>query len=85
MYIVFFFLIWGGGIEISFTPQPPTLKNLLGGVLKNDVTEMIHILTFQSINNVLYFFKLGGGGIYTPTPYTIKNCFTNSIQNILFM
>ena len=34
---------------------------------------MIHLLTFQSINNALYFFlNLGGIEIYfyTPTPYT---------------
>ena len=40
--------------NIFYTP-PPTLKRILGGV-KNDVTEMIHLLIFQSINNVLFFF-----------------------------
>ena len=28
---------------------------------------MIHLLTFQSINNVLYFFNLGGYRDPTPT------------------
>ena len=39
-------------------PPPPTLKKLGwgGGGIKNDVTEMIHLLTFQSIKNVLHFF-----------------------------
>ena len=39
-------------------PTPtPTLKIFLGGGKKNDVTEMIYFLiTFQSINNVLFFF-----------------------------
>ena len=37
---------------------------------------MLHLLTFptfQSINNVLYFFNLGGIEIFLyPTPYTKK-------------
>ena len=49
--------IFGGGYRnIFYMPTPLHQKNCLGGI-KNDVTEMIHLLTFQSINNVLYFFK----------------------------
>ena len=44
-------------------PTPYTKKTLLGGGIKNDVTEMIHLLTFQSIKNVLYFFFNWGGGV----------------------
>ena len=50
-----------GGIEIFFIPPPLTPKKSLGGGIKNDVTEIIHLLTFQSINNVLYFFLKFGG------------------------
>ena len=32
-----------------------------GGYKKNDVTEMLHLPTFQSINNALYFCNRGGG------------------------
>ena len=32
------------------------------GDIKNDETEIIHLLTFQSINNVLYFFNFQGVG-----------------------
>ena len=50
-----------GGIEIFFILPPPYTKKIVwGGGIKNDVTEMIHLLTFQSINNVLYFFELCG-------------------------
>ena len=44
---------------------------------------MIHLLTFQSINNVLYFFKFWGGieiFLY-PHPLTPKNCFLGGIKN----
>ena len=48
----------------------------MGGGIKNDVTEMIHLLTFQSINNVLYFFKLGGyRNTFIPPPLTPKQLF----------
>ena len=49
----------------------------MGGGNKNDVTEMIHLLTFQSINNVLYFFKFLGGyrNIFIPPPLTLKKFF----------
>ena len=49
----------GGHRNIFYTKMPLHQKNCFGGI-KNDVTEMIHLLTFQSINNVLYFFKFGG-------------------------
>ena len=52
----------GGHIEIFLYPTPlHQNKIVLGWGYKNDVTEMIHLLTFQSNNNVLYFFKFGGG------------------------
>ena len=38
-----------------YTPTPYTKKIGLGGY-KNDVTEMLHLRTFQSINNALHFF-----------------------------
>ena len=44
---------------------------------------MIHLLTFQSINNVLYFFKLQGGieiFLY-PYPLTPKNIVLGAIKN----
>ena len=67
---VLYFFKFQGGIEIYFIPPPLTPKKLFwGGGYKNDitdvknhVTEMIHLLTFQSINNVLYFFLIWGGG-----------------------
>ena len=38
---------------------------------------MFYLLTFQSINNVLYFFKFWGGIeiFFIPLPLTPKNCF----------
>ena len=44
------------------------------GRVKNDVNEMIYLLTFQSIKNVLYFFLNSGGyrNIFIPTPHTLK-------------
>ena len=45
---------------------------------------MIHLLTFQSIKNVLYFFELGGGiEIFSipPPTFTKKNCFGGGITN----
>ena len=54
---VLYFFQFRGNRYIVYTP-PPTLKILFvgGGALKNDVTEMIHLLTFnQQSNNVLYF------------------------------
>ena len=68
----------GGGIEIFLYLHPLTPKNCFweGGGYKNYVTEMIPLLTFQSINNVLYFFLILGGGysniFYTPTPLQKK-------------
>ena len=48
-------------IEIFFiSPSPYTKRKLFWWGIKNDVTEMIHLLTFQSIKNVLYCFKLWG-------------------------
>ena len=58
MYCIF--SNFGGGKEIFLYSQPLTPKYCLGGY-KNGVTEMIHLLTFQSINNVLYFFFNFGG------------------------
>ena len=55
---------------------------MFGGI-KNDVTEMIHLITFQSINNVLYFFfKLGRGcrNFYIPTPTLKKKCWWGGIK-----
>ena len=73
-----YFLNLGVGrvIEIFFISHP-LHKNCFwgGGVQKNDVTEMIHLLTFQSIKNILYFFLILGGYrniSHTPTPYTKK-------------
>ena len=49
----------------------PYTKNW--GGYKNDVNEMIRVFTFQTINNVLYFFKLGGIEIFLyPHPLTQK-------------
>ena len=44
---------------------------------------MIRLLTFQSINNVLYFSNFWGGieiFLY-PHPLTPKNCFGGGIKN----
>ena len=60
--------IFWGVIEIFFICPPPYTKKIsfLGGI-KNEVTEMIHLLNFQSINNVLYFSNLAGiEYFYTP-------------------
>ena len=83
----------GGYRNIFYTPLPYT-KNCFGGLIKNDITEMIHLLTFQSIKNVLYFLNFGGGYrniFYTPTPYTkkivlggIKNDVTEMIHLLTF-
>ena len=71
--LYFIFQFWGG-IEIFLYPHPVTPKKKIvwGGGYKNDVTEMIHLLTFQSINNVLYFFLIWGGieiFFLPPLPY----------------
>ena len=61
MYCIFF-LIWGCR-NILYTP-PPTVKNncLQGQSIKIDVTEMIHLLTFQStIKQCIVFFLIWGG------------------------
>ena len=61
--VLYFLLNLGGGdIEIFFIPYPYTKKFVLGGGYKNDITKMFHLftfLTFQSINNALYFFYWG--------------------------
>ena len=48
---------------------------------------MIHLLTFESIKNVLYFFLILGGGIeiffYALTPYTKKNCLGVGIKKMM--
>ena len=57
------------------TPIPALKKLCLGGGYKNDVTEMIHLLTFQSIKNVLYLFLNLEGSIEIflyPHPYAKK-------------
>ena len=61
----------------------------MGGI-KNDVTEIIHLLTFQSIENVLYFFKLGWGKniFIPPPPYTRKTClggYKNDVTEIIHL
>ena len=51
------------GIEIFLYPHLLTPKKLFwrGGV-KIDVTEMMHLLTFQSIKKyIVLFFNFGGG------------------------
>ena len=76
MYCIFF--KFGGGIELFFVPHPLTPKKFFGGDIKNDVTEMIHLLTFQSINNVLYVFIFWGGSIeilFIPPPHYTKKLF----------
>ena len=74
MYCIF--SNFGGYRNIFYTPTPLHQKIVFGGY-KNDVTEMIHLLTFQSINNVLYFFKFGGGGSI--------QVFTNQTQKVDFL
>ena len=78
------FFKFQGGIEIFFIPPTLTPKKLFGGVIKNDVTEMIQLLTFQSIKNVFYFLNLGGyrNMFYRPTPLHQKNkLFWGGIKN----
>ena len=53
----------------------------MGGT-KNDVTGIIHLLTFQSINNLFYSFKFWGGIeiFFIPPPPYIKDCFGGGVQ-----
>ena len=75
MYCIF--LKFRGGIQRFLIPPPLYTQKIVLGGIKNDVTEMIHLLAFQSITNVLYFFKFweeGGREIFfiPPPPYTKK-------------
>ena len=83
MYCIFLYL--GGYRNIFLYLHPRTLKTNLfrGRGIKNDVTEMIHLLTFQSINNVLCFFKFGGYRkiFYTP-PLHLKNLFAGGYEKM---
>ena len=77
MYCIF--CKFQGGYRNIFIPPPPYTKKLFWGGIKSDVTEMIPLLTFQSINNVLYFFKFGWGIeiFFIPPPLTKKIYFLN--------
>ena len=58
MYCIFSNL--GDRYKIFYIPTP-LHKRIVWGGHKNDATGMIDLLTFQSINNLLYFLKIGWG------------------------
>ena len=62
MYYIFLKIL--GGIKIFFIPQPlikiKFIFQIFGKYRSIFMPKMIHLLTFQSIKNILYFFKFGG-------------------------
>ena len=68
-----FFSILGNYRNIFYTPTPSKNKiyfQILGWYRSIFIPKMIHLLVFQSIKNVLYFFEFGH--FLYPTPFTKK-------------
>ena len=64
-------------MEIFLYPHPLRPKTIVLEGIKNGVTEMIHLLTFQSIKQCIVFFQILGGIEIFFIPHPPLKKFTN--------